>query len=90
MATQQSVVTPERLAQGVDYKTWMDKIDRNQEKFVENYEGTTPNPDDVKAFKSTIAKKGGTTSWPSASPGAPTWCAACPSSPSWLRPPAWA
>jgi len=58
MATQQSVVTPERLAQGVDYKTWMDKIDRNQEKFVENYEGTTPNPDDVKAIKDIIAKKG--------------------------------
>jgi thiol-disulfide isomerase/thioredoxin len=58
MATQQTVVTPERLAQGVDYKTWMEKIDRNQEKFVENYEGTSPNAADVAAIKEVIAKKG--------------------------------
>ena len=36
----ESVVTPERFAQGLTYEQWMAAIDRNQEAFRENYETT--------------------------------------------------
>jgi thiol-disulfide isomerase/thioredoxin len=58
-AQKESVVTPERLAQGISYKQWAETIDRNQEKFQFNYEATTPNADDVAAIKATMAKPGG-------------------------------
>jgi hypothetical protein len=60
MATQtESVVTPERFAQGLTYAQWMEQIDRNQDKFVDNYQGTTPNPEDVAAIKALMAKPNG-------------------------------
>jgi thiol-disulfide isomerase/thioredoxin len=37
----------------------MEQIDRNQEKFVDNYEGVQLNPDDVAAIKALMAKDGG-------------------------------
>jgi len=58
-AQKESVVTQERLSQGIDYKQWMEQIDRNQEKFVDNYEGTQPNPDDVAAIKALMSKQDG-------------------------------
>lgn len=58
-AQKESVVTPERIAQGISYKEWMEQIDRNQEKFVDNYEGTQLNPDDVAAIKALMARDGG-------------------------------
>jgi len=48
---QESVVTPERLAQGITWQEWMDKIERNKEKFQENYDQTTLNADDVAKIK---------------------------------------
>jgi hypothetical protein len=57
MATQtESVLTPERYAQGLSYKQWMETIDRNQERFVENYDGFTPDPADIETFKSLAAQ----------------------------------
>src|SRR3990172_1487749 len=57
MATQtESVVTPERFAQGISYKTWMETIDRNQQRFVENYDGFTPDPADIEKIKGLVAK----------------------------------
>jgi hypothetical protein len=56
MATDTSVVTPERFAQGIDYKTWMEQIDRNQQRFVENYDGFEPDPADIEKIKGLIAK----------------------------------
>ena len=58
-AQKESVVTPERIAQGISYKEWMEQIDRDQEKFVDNYEGTQLNADDVAAIKALMAKGGG-------------------------------
>ncbi|HLG12099.1 MAG TPA: thioredoxin family protein [Dehalococcoidia bacterium] len=58
-AQKESVVTPERLSQGINYKQWMEQIDRNQEKFVDNFEGTQLNADDVAAIKALMAKDGG-------------------------------
>ena len=58
-AQQDSVVTRDRLAQGITYKEWMEQIDRNQDKFVDNYEGTQLNAEDVAAIKATMAKPGG-------------------------------
>ena len=52
MAVQQeSVVTPERLDQGITWQQWMDKIERNKDKFQENYEAATLNADDVAAMQ---------------------------------------
>ncbi|HXH22248.1 MAG TPA: thioredoxin family protein [Dehalococcoidia bacterium] len=51
-----SVVTAERFAQGIDYKTWMEQIDRNQQRFVENYEGFNPDPADIERIRSLVAR----------------------------------
>lgn len=60
MATQiESVVTPERYQQGISWKEWMEQIDRNQDKFTENYESATLNADDVAALKALMAKPHG-------------------------------
>jgi thiol-disulfide isomerase/thioredoxin len=60
MAVQQeSVVTPERLAQGITWKEWMDKIERNKEKFQENYDQTTLDAGDVAKIKELMAKANG-------------------------------
>ena len=61
MATQQSVVTPERLAQGISYDEWRNQIDRNQEKFEDNYKGTNPDPAEIAKIKAAVAKLGGVT-----------------------------
>jgi len=58
-AQKESVVTRERLAQGISYKEWADQIDRNQEKFQYNYDAMELNADDVAAIKATMAKPGG-------------------------------
>ncbi len=58
-AQKESVVTPERLAQGISYKEWMGKIDRNQQRFVENYDGTKVDPADAAAIKALMAKANG-------------------------------
>lgn len=55
----ESVVTPERYAQGMSYAQWMETIDRNQERFVENYEGTTVADDDAQAIRDLMAKPDG-------------------------------
>jgi hypothetical protein len=60
-AQKESVVTPERVAQGISYKEWMEQIDRNQEKFVDNYEAMQLNADDVAAIKALVGKEGGPT-----------------------------
>jgi thiol-disulfide isomerase/thioredoxin len=60
-AQKESVVTPDRLQQGISYKQWMEQIDRNEDKFVDNYEGTKPNQADVDAIKAAMAKAGGVT-----------------------------
>ena len=60
MASQiESVVTPQRYEQGISYSEWMEKIDRNQEKFVDNYSATTLNEDDVAKIKAAMAKPNG-------------------------------
>jgi hypothetical protein len=56
---QESVVTPERLNQGISYQEWMDKIERNKDKFQENYDQTTLNADDVAKIKALAAKPNG-------------------------------
>ena len=61
MATQQSDVTPERLAQGISYKEWAETIDRNQEKFEDNYKGTNPDPNEIAKMKAAVEKLGGVT-----------------------------
>ena len=56
---QESVVTPERLAQGITWEQWMDRIERNKDKFQENYDQTTLNADDVAKIKELVAKANG-------------------------------
>ena len=54
-AQQESVVTPERFAQGLTYEQWVAAIDRNQERFQENYEATKLPEEDVRAFRELVA-----------------------------------
>jgi thiol-disulfide isomerase/thioredoxin len=58
-AQKESVVTPERLAQGINYKEWMEQIDRNQDKFEQNYAGAQIDADDAAAIKAAMAKPNG-------------------------------
>lgn len=58
-AQKDSVVTPERFAQGITYEEWMKTIDRNQARFEENYAGFDPAPEDVAAIKALMAKPNG-------------------------------
>jgi hypothetical protein len=55
----ESVVTPERYEQGITWQEWMSQIDRNEEKFVENYEAMTLNEADVAAIKALVARPDG-------------------------------
>ena len=50
----ESVVTPERFAQGLTYEQWMKTIDRNQARFQENYDGTQLSDDDARAFRDLV------------------------------------
>jgi thiol-disulfide isomerase/thioredoxin len=61
MTAQESVVTPERLSQGISWQQWMEQIDRNEEKFQFNYDDHKLDSADVDAIKSAIAKAGGVT-----------------------------
>ena len=58
-AQKESVVTPDRFEQGISYKEWMEQIDRNQQRFEENYAGTSLDADDVAAIKALMAKPNG-------------------------------
>ena len=61
MTAQESVVTPERLSQGISWKEWMEQIDRNEEKFQFNYDDHKLDASDVDAIKSAMSKAGGVT-----------------------------
>ncbi len=50
----ESVVTPERFAQGITYERWMQAIDRNQARFQENYEGTELSGEDTQALRKLV------------------------------------
>ena len=55
----ESVVSPERIAQGQTYEQWFAAIDRNQERFKENFQGTQVSDDDARAFKELVALPNG-------------------------------
>ncbi len=55
----ESVVTPERFAQGLTYEQWMETIDRNQERFRENYDAMQLSDADAKAFRDLVAAPDG-------------------------------
>ena len=59
MAQQTSVATPERFAQGLRYEKWLAAIDRNRERFQENYEGTRVSDEDTQAFRELVALPNG-------------------------------
>jgi hypothetical protein len=54
-----SVVTPERFAQGLTYEQWVAAIDRNQDRFQENYEATELPQEDVRAFREIVGRPDG-------------------------------
>lgn len=54
-----SVVTPERFAQGLTYEQWMAAIDRNQERFQENYEAVELSEEEARSFRDLVAKPDG-------------------------------
>jgi hypothetical protein len=55
----ESVVTPERFAQGMTYEAYVASIERNQARFNENYDGTTVPDEDAAALKALMQKAGG-------------------------------
>ena len=56
---QESVVTPERFAQGQSYADWFQAIDRNEARFQENYDGTRVFEDDARALRELVARPNG-------------------------------
>src|SRR3990172_7069822 len=59
MVQKESVVTPERFAQGLTYEQYIAAIDRNQERFTENYEGTHLSDEDARAFRELVERPDG-------------------------------
>ena len=55
----ESVVTAERFAEGQPYTEWLTGIDRNLERFEENYAGTTVSDEDAKALKELAERPNG-------------------------------
>jgi hypothetical protein len=55
----ESVVTPERFATGLDYRAYVEGVERNQKRFEENYAGTQVAPEDVAALKDLMARPNG-------------------------------
>lgn len=55
----ESVVTPERFAQGLTYSDWLAQIDRNEKRFEENYDETTVSDDDARALRELVARPNG-------------------------------
>ena len=55
----ESVVTPERFAQGQPYDEWIKGIDRNLERFQENYDGTHVSDENAAALKELVARPNG-------------------------------
>ncbi len=55
----ESVVTPERFDSGMTYEEWMQKIDRNQKRFEENYEEMSISEDDARALRALVEKPNG-------------------------------
>ena len=60
MATQtDSVVTAQRFDSGISWEQWMKDIDRNQDKFSDNYAATQIDPAEVEKIKALMAKPDG-------------------------------
>jgi hypothetical protein len=55
VAQKESVVTPERFAQGLTYDQWTAAIDRNQEQFQANYDATELSEEDRETFRELAA-----------------------------------
>jgi hypothetical protein len=55
-AQKESVVTPERFEAGISWADWIAQIDRNLDKFVENYEEFNPDPADIAAIKALVQR----------------------------------
>lgn len=55
----QSVVTPERFRQGLTWAEYLERIQRNRERFEYNYRETVLTEDDVGAFRSLVSREGG-------------------------------
>ena len=54
-----SVVTPERFASGLSYQDYLAGIKVNQDKFQQNYQGTTLSEEQVAKFKALMARPNG-------------------------------
>ncbi|MEX0785791.1 MAG: thioredoxin family protein [Dehalococcoidia bacterium] len=57
--TKESVVTPERFSQGITYEEWMKAIDRNQERFQENYDEHSISEEDANALRELVKRPNG-------------------------------
>jgi len=55
----ESVVTAERFGQGLTYDEYVKAIDRNQQRFQENYDGTQVSDEDAAKLKSLMEKTRG-------------------------------
>ncbi|MEZ4501611.1 MAG: thioredoxin family protein [Dehalococcoidia bacterium] len=59
MASETSVVTPERFATGIgSFKEWMAAIGQRQTEFQRHYDEYDPKPEDVEYFKKAVAEHG--------------------------------
>ncbi|TAK55351.1 MAG: thioredoxin family protein [Dehalococcoidia bacterium] len=55
----QSVVTPERFAQGLTYAGYLEIVEKNRARFEENYAGTEVSAEDTAALRELAAKPNG-------------------------------
>ena len=55
----ESVVTPERFAQGLTFERWLEGIERNQKRFQENFDEFQLSDDDASAFRALAGEANG-------------------------------
>lgn len=59
MTQSTSVVTPERFEQGLRYQDYVSQISVNQDRFQQNYEGTTLSDEQIARYKELMARPNG-------------------------------
>ena len=59
MASETSVVTPERYSQGFDYRAYMNEIKVNKARFEGFYDSSALSDDDARAFRELASRDGG-------------------------------
>jgi hypothetical protein len=80
----ESVITPERFQQGLTWQQWLEQVETNRDRFLDNYEATVIDRKEVETIKTMMAMPRGPYVWGVSRHGpgkvlalVEDWCADC-------------